>query len=490
MAEIPPELPPDVSFPVTYERFSGKVRNEELKGKGRLTVHGGGTAFTFSGKERKSFGAREREVVFTADDIFNVTVSGAMVSFRIMRAQTQRRSGSFAFFASGDEAARGIAALLPARVDPEHAAARDFYSRLNALAAPAPWLSPTNVLIGLNVVVFIVMGCLGAGWFAVESMRPYELYGANNGAATTGGEWWRLVTSMFMHFGLMHLVLNMWALYQSGHLVEKLLGRAGFVLAYLASGIAGGFASILWHRDQVWSAGASGAIFGVYGAVLGYVLREKRSLPASVFQPMAKSTVLFAAYNLVYGLKAGIDNSCHVGGVVAGVLFGWLLALPVDAEIRRQRAARTLAVAGAVLGVMILAGVAGTPRFGYNLRDELAWVDCLKPFVAQESDLLRQHQGLMEKVDRGDSGAAEVKLLGDELIPFYEKFDHSVTALSLHPGLATDRRRAALDEIFRDRIASYGRLLDGLRNQKPEAVQQYYRDEERINAALGALAKH
>src|SRR6185312_17254410 len=110
----------------------------------------------------------------------------------------------FEFLCADTDAAATVRALLPTRIDAEFTAEQDFAARLRQLPAASSWAtSVTGLIILLNVAVFVVMGAFfNAGWFEVGDMMAYIRYGANNGAATTGGEWWRLLTSAFLHFGL------------------------------------------------------------------------------------------------------------------------------------------------------------------------------------------------------------------------------------------------------------------------------------------------
>jgi rhomboid protease GluP len=365
--------------------------------------------------------------------------------------------------------------------DPE-SDARDFALRLHALnPRPNPWTSVTNIIIALNIAVFVVMGSLGAGWVQAESMRPYILYGANNGAATTDGEWWRLVTSMFMHYGLLHLALNMWALHQAGHFVERILGRASFALMYLASGLAGGLASIFWHGDQTWSAGASGAVFGVYGAIFGYMLRERRGLPKSVVQSLTRSTVMFAGYNIVFGLaRSGIDNSAHIGGILGGIAFGWLLALPLDAAVRARVGTHSLVIGTVVLAVLVGLGVAFAPRFDYRVRDQLAWEAALKEFIDHDPGSLPRLPDLRDAAGQ----TAYAATLEAKQIPYYQDGIRRFNALPLAPDKATARLRQAMVALLDLRLQSYQHLAAGLRAHEAGAGARFAAEDTEVNRAI------
>jgi len=364
----------------------------------------------------------------------------------------------------------------------EAAEANDFAAKLHSLGPrPNPWTSVTNVLIALNGAAFLVLGSLGAGWVQPESMTPYILYGANNGAATTDGEWWRLLTSMFIHYGLLHLALNMWALYQTGHFMERVLGRASFALMYLASGIIGGFASIFWHGDQTWSAGASGAVFGVYGAILGFMLRERQGLPKFVVQSLTRSTLLFAGYNIFFGLSIkGIDNSAHLGGFLGGVAFGFLLALPLDPVIRAHARTRSLVLAATALIFLCALGILFTPRFDYRVSDELAWQQAMEE-VFQNDD--RPLGRLPPLRDAAEQTAYAAKLETSHVAPDTDRI-RRLNALPLAPGKATARARDLLVHALELRRQSYQRLAAGLRAHDPQAIARFQADNVEVAEAI------
>jgi rhomboid protease GluP len=179
-------------------------------------------------------------------------------------------------------------------------------------------------------VTLLLLVAIGAV-FVLETVRggsenPEVLIalGANHPELVLNqGEWWRLVTSMFLHIGIAHLLLNGWALFQIGAIVETWMGSTRLLIVYFVSGVAGSLASILFTRSL--SAGASGAIFGLLGVLISFLLRRRDMLT-----PGAKSLlgqlVMWAGINVVFGfINPGIDNSAHLGGFAAGLLLGLIL---------------------------------------------------------------------------------------------------------------------------------------------------------------------
>lgn len=478
----------ELTFDVDYDRTAGAQYNRDFKGRGRLVVRPDGPTYTFSGRPRGLLGPRPTERTFHPADIANVTGAGRAVTFTTSLGRTGRQKAPFVFFADDAATAQEIANLLPGTVETDFAESRGFYQQLAQLGDPSPWRSPTNIIIGLNVLMFVIMGALGAGWIEPASMEPYIRFAANNGAATTDGEWWRLAVSMFVHYGIMHLALNMWALYQAGHLTERLLGRAAYVLTYLGSGLISGFASLLWHGDQTWSAGASGAVFGVYGAILGFMLRQKHGLPRSVFQSMMKSTLVFAGYNIVYGfIHPAIDNAAHAGGLLGGIALGWLVALPLDAGVRARDSRRRLQLAGAALVVAIAAGVVFSPRYDYRVADELAWSKANRDFAPRESAQLDHLQQLLGRLSAAGGADAAATWIETDLIPFYEGWRRSIATLDLAPGKRTDRVRTALVHVFELRVTSLEHLVAGLRLDASAAVERFEGENQLVIDAISRL---
>jgi len=177
----------------------------------------------------------------------------------------------------------------------------------------------TPILIDLNILVFLLMIISGVNVFMPDA-DSLILWGANIRPFTTGGEWWRLLTNCFLHIGIVHLLMNMYALVYIGVLLEPHLGKARFATAYFLTGIAASICSLWWHELTI-SAGASGAIFGMYGVFLAMLttnLIDKASR-----KPLLLSIGIFVFYNLAYGMKGGIDNAAHIGGLVSGLIIGY-----------------------------------------------------------------------------------------------------------------------------------------------------------------------
>ncbi|MBB6609829.1 rhomboid family intramembrane serine protease [Pontibacter sp. Tf4] len=178
----------------------------------------------------------------------------------------------------------------------------------------------TPVLLIVNVLVFACMVIAGLGFISFESYDLYNWGGNMRPAVVTDGEWWRLLTNIFLHGGLMHLLMNIVALLFVAPLLEAMLGKYKFTFLYLLSGIMASLASIMWYSATV-SIGASGAIFGLYGFLL--VLLITKVFHKSINKSLLISAGIFIAINLAMGLTGGIDNAAHIGGLMTGIILGF-----------------------------------------------------------------------------------------------------------------------------------------------------------------------
>ena len=179
----------------------------------------------------------------------------------------------------------------------------------------------TYSIIFICVLVFILMYVLGNG-----STDNYTLllFGANLDALTKNGDYYRLLTSMFLHIGIMHLLCNMYSLYIIGKEVENVFGKWKYLVIYILSGIAGSILSLAFNHNTI-CAGASGAIFGLLGALLYFGYYYRPYLGAT----LTRTIIPVIAINLIVGfLDSGIDNSAHIGGLVGGLLVAMAGGVP------------------------------------------------------------------------------------------------------------------------------------------------------------------
>lgn len=221
---------------------------------------------------------------------------------------------------------------------------------------PTPWTGTgsgrtiTQILVGINVAVFIAMAMAGVS-LSAPTLQQLLQWGANFGPLTLRGQWWRLVTYMFVHEGIFHIGFNMWCLWDLGALCESLYGPWTYLALYFISGIAGGLASVGWH-PTILSVGASGAIFGLAGALIASFKLGEFSLPRTAISPVLRSVVVFVAFNLFLGFVSTVtDNAAHLGGLLAGAMIGALVALV--APDHRAKGKRVLAL---MLAAAVVAG--------------------------------------------------------------------------------------------------------------------------------------
>jgi len=215
------------------------------------------------------------------------------------------------------------------------------------------WITPA--LIAVNVAVFLAMVACGVD-FWMPTVDDVLAWGGCYGPNVAAGEGRRLLTANYVHVGLLHLAFNMWCLWAAGQLLERLLGRFTFVLVYTLSGLGGSILSVAVDPVRV-SAGASGAVFGIVGGVVGFLVVRRRNVPALISKPLLSSALLFIGFNLYFGFTSSmIDNAAHVGGLATGLLCGVLLSRGSPAVGERASLSRVARVVGVV--VLLVAGAA------------------------------------------------------------------------------------------------------------------------------------
>ena len=273
-----------------------------------------------------------------------------------------------------------------------------FHDVLEA-TTPRVWAAP--FILGVNALVFAAMAASGAGWW-MPSADSVFAWGGTYGPNVVHGEWWRLLTANYVHFGILHIGFNMWCFWQVGRFTERLLGSWAFLVAYTLSGVGGAIASI-GHNPLGVGAGASGAVFGVFGCILGFMLVRRRTVPVLVFKPLVLSLLGFLGYNLAYGLtQPHIDNSAHVGGLVVGFLCGIALSRRLPMPKGGTPPVRYLYVFGVAL-LVALGGAFAAHRVPKDappwMQGKVSAVTAYEEFARAVAPLLDEHKRIA-----GDSG--------------------------------------------------------------------------------------
>jgi membrane associated rhomboid family serine protease len=222
-------------------------------------------------------------------------------------------------------------------------------------------------ILGINGALYLLMvsatgGSFGSQFLALRDLGTLVAFGAKTNELLQQGEWFRLLTPIFLHGGLLHLATNSWALWVVGPLVERLYGPVRFSALYLLAGVGGVVGSYVGSGSRAPytpSVGASGAIFGLFGVLLVFAFKYRRELPP-LFQRSIRSGILpVILLNLFLGFSLPfIDNGAHLGGLVTGALVAFLLPyLPLrasrDVVGLRAEIGRTVGVGVALLLVLV-----------------------------------------------------------------------------------------------------------------------------------------
>ncbi|MEJ0038928.1 MAG: rhomboid family intramembrane serine protease [Gammaproteobacteria bacterium] len=364
----------------------------------------------------------------------------------------------------------------------------DFHSQLsdaiwfdNQLRQRSGWAPVTTALVAANILVFVAMCVAGAGFFAPVA-HVHIAWGSNFGPYTTDGEWWRLLTSGFIHFGIVHLIFNMWALAATGPLVERLYGSVAYASICAIACIAASLTSTVSHPD-VNSAGASGIIFGIYGALLAAMLRGRQTIPRGVVVPLRTSAIVFSIYTLATGfLLKGVDNAAHLGGLAVGYLVGLAYARP---EIALKKPAHrwvllTMAASGCILfvGVALISQRSETILTGNGLFWHTQhWIARREAVVSKRQSELWQ-QARENKL----SDEAFADAIDSSVLPTWREAEKRLSAISLTPGSPVASRLDYLRSFAMSRRTANEMCVAGARSHNKETLNECVRELARGDA--------
>lgn len=209
----------------------------------------------------------------------------------------------------------------------------------------------THALLFINVLIFLILE-LNGGSMDIETLIHY---GAKYNPAIVAGEWWRIISSMFLHIGALHLFMNMLAVYYLGTAVERIYGSGRFIIIYFLAGIIGSLTSFAFNTHV--SAGASGALFGLFGALLYFGVIYKNLF----YQTMGKSVIFILLINLAFGfLVPQIDMGAHLGGLIGGFVAAAITSLPE--QLTKKRLYKLVGIITFICLTIFLA------RYGYVIH--------------------------------------------------------------------------------------------------------------------------
>jgi len=365
--------------------------------------------------------------------------------------------------------------------DPARLQMAEFRRTIFALT---PRIYVTQVLLTLNVAVFVLM-C----FYQVDIMNPNTddmiAWGANFGPKTIGGQWWRLASAMFLHHGVVHLGVNMYVLYSYGRLMERLLGNLGFAVMYIASGLCGNVASLFWNSMAV-SAGASGAIFGLFGAMFGSLVRHQGSIPPSLVVQLRNGGLLFVVVTVAFGIAdPDVDQAAHLGGFAGGFVCGVLMGRKYVGEAAAKRMLGDVLVA--VFGVIVFVGgaLAAKSQFG----------DLPAAYAADENFLQAERVTLdkvQTQIDASANGTKTIEQMADaferEILPEWRESYMPLAGYKRLPE-RMQRRIDAIYDYAKLRDEAWGLVASGLRTNDPATIQKSLEKEVEVEAAAERISK-
>lgn len=361
---------------------------------------------------------------------------------------------------------------------------------------PSPQPMVTYAIVGVNVLIFIIMTIKGVHMFKPGAIEILN-WGGNISTRTLSGEWWRLFTSMFVHIGIVHLIVNMLVLLMTGIYLEALLGHRRFLLAYLSTGLFASLASIWWHDPPIVSAGASGAVFGILGVLLA--LLTTRLLPDMVRKQLLGSLAIMVIYNLANGLKAGVDNAAHIGGLLSGLLmgYGYYFSLRPQKEEKPRNHIPDLVIATVTIATTVLylnvnerTVVRDDSEAFFKKMEHFSILESMALEAMQPSDTTSQETFMNELRKTALSNWADCVNLMDEtekmILP--ENLINTRTQMKQY---ASQRVQQTLLYIraLEENTNTYDRRMDSLRNEIDKTVNELRQTLQQFPSISGEGSK-
>ncbi|MFC4307920.1 rhomboid family intramembrane serine protease [Steroidobacter flavus] len=349
----------------------------------------------------------------------------------------------------------------------DETAERAFNEALRA-RAPRAWATPA--LVVTNVLVFIACIVAGAGTWALDP-QALTRWGSNAGLLVMSGDWYRLFTAMFLHGDLLHLSLNMWALWSIGRLVERLYGTWTFVFIYVVSGVFAGLASIAWNPYQN-SVGASGAIFALLGALIVFISKASTRVPKQMVRAHGLTALVFISYSGVVGvLSDKIDNAAHIGGLICGGLLGWSLARPLDPALSTHLSFGKASAAGITALLVLGLGVGQIHSLNSNQSVVQHYWASHPWLMSGQNEAVRIDADMKARVAAGKISEAEfLDIMEQKLLPFWKEAEARLTAEAPVNDEEQQKFAASMAEYVKLRHAAIRTGYEGVKNRDKEQL--------------------
>ncbi len=469
--------------------FAAKLHRRLVYGAGAIETRPDTVALL--GWQRTWLGvAMKAEVAIPTEQIRNVARVDASIRFDVDRQGLVKRRIEFVAN-SAEAAARLVESLPTARTsdfDERWNDVRDFQRRLRETGTRI-WMTPALVLA--NLAVFVAMA------ISTKQVLGFDLptlwaWGANFGPLTTGGQWWRLLTALFIHYSIVHLLVNLWVLWNIGRRTEQLFGNFAAMAIYFGAGVIAGLTSIVW-APTLSSVGASGAIFGLIGAYIAFLLRPGCGVPRSIARRHWLSTIVFALYSLYAGAtNPSIDNAAHVGGLVGGLVIGWCLARPLESDRRVDFPHRQVMAAAAFFVVAVIGAFGWIHGKSPQMSPPDRYLRAHAWYVLGQDKNLREWQALGVAVSAGAISDAQLgQRFQSDILPFWKTADARIT--SENRTLTGPERPYALlvGHFVRLRVRWAKALIAATLDQDPAALataQKLMKETNRTAAQLNLMA--
>ena len=445
--------------PVTHWKFFG---SGELVFKPNSIV--------LRGCRPRPLGFTEQSAEIPLADMFNVGYEGRIVQIHVRIPLAAEKL--LQLWVRDEQTARQIVRLLPRERTPEFD--RVFWQRESfrqALEEIKARSVVTPALVALNSLAFACAVYAGAGILTPQTATLIRA-GSNFGPFTLDGQWWRLLSAPFVHFGLLHLAINMWALWQSGRLAERLFGSLQFVLVFFFAGLCGNVASLLWDPG-VDTGGTSASIFGVLGAMLAFACKPGVRVPPDLASGLRISGSVFVLYSLANAsTHSGCADSALLGGLLGGVAMGWLLARPLDVASRATGLGQlSLAVAGGAITLGALSWPLVHPSTveaaEWHFRDELQLYTWDAQRAQADQTVLDQLQSA-GNITREEWG----NRIATYILPQWEVAERRFTSTRLPVGSSLAQLQAQIVSYLDEKRLALALLSEAARNNDTDRLRQ------------------